>query len=486
MKASTQHDLPNLMVRLKNMFQHADGASSLGKEECHQGSKSENIKTSLKKHSTKSSSMAFSSEKNSSTPMIRKWSRGDIESPIRYSRSSGISTSKKISTEVLNDSRGILASAPINDDKDDSIIFNAPSLTARKSLNLDQVPSRFVALAKQPKSNLDRENKIQTTGIGKKYRNKSNDSLNNRLQELLVNAETFRNRLLHGPSSAMWRQPEDNPNIQLKLPFLKKSSSTGDIRRRPTTKAKKSTERLAATATFFSLPKKQAATSSDPSLSTTELASRERKLSTHSVRETCAIDYSNKPVSQSIHLLSLESISSTSSDECTQAMINQYLLVKEIGEGSFSKVLLVYDTQLGRYYACKAVSKKRLRKKNIWRNGPQRKKKSIVGPEFPVVAPEQPAAVKFDYMQMIRREIAIMKRLSCHPRVSTLVEVLDDEKHDTLYMVFELCEYGSIMKLSPSCPAEPFSEELACRYFRDVVLGLEYCMKRLFFNFSNE
>jgi len=40
--------------------------------------------------------------------------------------------------------------------------------------------------------------------------------------------------------------------------------------------------------------------------------------------------------------------------------------------------------------------------------------------------------------------------------------------------VFELCEYGQVMKVSACDVVRPFTEKLARRYFRDILLGLEY------------
>lgn len=84
---------------------------------------------------------------------------------------------------------------------------------------------------------------------------------------------------------------------------------------------------------------------------------------------------------------------------------------------------------------------------------------------------------QFDYMEFVRREIAILKKLSHHPNIATLHEVLDDQKYDTLYMVFDLCEYGSVMHLPPlnsTVTYQCFSEPMARRYFRDIVMGLKY------------
>lgn len=74
-------------------------------------------------------------------------------------------------------------------------------------------------------------------------------------------------------------------------------------------------------------------------------------------------------------------------------------------------------------------------------------------------------------LQKVYREIAILKKLD-HPNVVKLVEVLDDPVEDHLYLVFELLERGQVLEV----PTEkPLDEEQAWTYFRDVVLGIEYC-----------
>lgn len=56
--------------------------------------------------------------------------------------------------------------------------------------------------------------------------------------------------------------------------------------------------------------------------------------------------------------------------------------------------------------------------------------------------------------------------------VLQLVEVLDDPVEDHLYLVFELLERGQVLEVPTD---HPLSEEAAWPYFRDVILGIEYC-----------
>ena len=47
-----------------------------------------------------------------------------------------------------------------------------------------------------------------------------------------------------------------------------------------------------------------------------------------------------------------------------------------------------------------------------------------------------------DGLSDLNTEIAILKKL-IHPNIVRLIEVMNDPKHDIVYMVFELLEHGS-------------------------------------------
>ncbi|KAI8827101.1 kinase-like domain-containing protein [Fimicolochytrium jonesii] len=152
-------------------------------------------------------------------------------------------------------------------------------------------------------------------------------------------------------------------------------------------------------------------------------------------------------------------------EEC-QGKVNQYQIIKDIGSGAYGRVVLCRNEQDSRYYACKIISKSRLRKKFRWSQSlPVRGGSAGSGSGSSGIN---------DHLGSIKREVAILKKLSKHPNINALVEVLDDGKEDNLYMIFELCEYGPIMKLQMRQSVNPLSEELARTYFRDVVLGIEY------------
>lgn len=77
-------------------------------------------------------------------------------------------------------------------------------------------------------------------------------------------------------------------------------------------------------------------------------------------------------------------------------------------------------------------------------------------------------------LYLIKEEIAIMKKLN-HPNLVQLIEVLDDPTEDSLYMVLEMCKKGVIMKVGLDERADPYDEESCRCWFRDLLLGIEYC-----------
>ncbi|KAJ3225195.1 Calcium/calmodulin-dependent protein kinase kinase 1 [Clydaea vesicula] len=154
---------------------------------------------------------------------------------------------------------------------------------------------------------------------------------------------------------------------------------------------------------------------------------------------------------------------STGAAEHVHGRVNQYEILRDIGAGAFGKVALCRDSTSGRFYASKIMSKQRLKKKFRWSNLPNKSGCGGIGKP----------AVSFDNSSAIKREIAIFKKMS-HPNINALVEVLDDPDEDNLYMIFELCEYGQIMKIRIGEYVQGYSEDLARLMIRDVILGLEY------------
>jgi serine/threonine protein kinase len=127
--------------------------------------------------------------------------------------------------------------------------------------------------------------------------------------------------------------------------------------------------------------------------------------------------------------------------------INQYQIVKQIGQGSYATVHLATDTLLNTNVAIKQFSKGKLRRQRaIFRKG--------------------------NSIDLIRSEVAILKKLD-HCNIVKLFEVLDDPTQDSLFMVFELCD-KSVMSIDANSSTTPLEISLARNYFTQLVYGLEY------------
>ncbi|XP_022764819.1 serine/threonine-protein kinase GRIK2-like [Durio zibethinus] len=74
-------------------------------------------------------------------------------------------------------------------------------------------------------------------------------------------------------------------------------------------------------------------------------------------------------------------------------------------------------------------------------------------------------------MTNVLREVSIMKMLD-HPNIVNLVEVIDDQRSDYLYMVLEYVEGNHIRNLSEI--QGHIDETAARRYFKDIIAGLIY------------
>jgi len=160
-------------------------------------------------------------------------------------------------------------------------------------------------------------------------------------------------------------------------------------------------------------------------------------------------------------------ISYSRTDINGEGQINNYRFIRELGKGSYGTVKEAIHSEDGKKYAIKIISKQRLRKtrmRNInINNGPRSR-----SPAF--VKPRQAE----DDLEEIKQEIAVLKKISRHPYFVRLVEFLSSDNDDYVYMVFDLCERGAIMKMQIGKEVSHFTEPIAHRYFRQLILAVEY------------
>lgn len=87
-----------------------------------------------------------------------------------------------------------------------------------------------------------------------------------------------------------------------------------------------------------------------------------------------------------------------------------YVLGKELGRGEFGITYMCTDKSTGEIFACKSISKKKLR-------------------------------TRVD-IEDVRREVEIMKHMPTHPNIVTLKDTYEDDS--AVHLVMELCEGGEL------------------------------------------
>ncbi|PNY23769.1 Calcium/calmodulin-dependent protein kinase kinase 1 [Tolypocladium capitatum] len=211
----------------------------------------------------------------------------------------------------------------------------------------------------------------------------------------------------------------------------------------------------------------------------TPSAHREIKVSALRPRRQRATEADHAPQQETLD--ARVEFTSDEADGRTHHRINQYLIMEEIGRGSYGAVHLATD-HFGKEFAVKEFSKTRLRKRaqsHLLRQGPYGSPRHVLpkagrdgGPLTPQLSGLR-AGEQCDALFLIREEIAVMKKLD-HPNLVQLIEVLDDPEDDSLYMVLEMCKKGVVMEVGLGEDAHPYSDESCRCWFRDLMLGIEY------------
>lgn len=126
-----------------------------------------------------------------------------------------------------------------------------------------------------------------------------------------------------------------------------------------------------------------------------------------------------------------------------KTVINGYVLLSKLGQGSFGTVYLAMSLAHSKKYAMKVISRSLLKKRRVGSN-------------------------KSD--DQLLREVAVMKQLA-HPNVVALYEVIDDPASGRFYLVQEWLELGPVMaELEFNQALEP---RLARKYFRGAFASVQ-------------
>lgn len=148
--------------------------------------------------------------------------------------------------------------------------------------------------------------------------------------------------------------------------------------------------------------------------------------------------------------------------ETGNKLINNFMIIKEIGRGVHGKVKLAQDLTTGELVAIKIVDKKNRRRQMGY---------SLLRGSQHQPGGQQQHPSKENELK-IKREIAILKKCN-HPNVVKLREVIDDPASRKIYMALEYTESGEIeWRDEYDKPVMTIDE--ARRIFRDIVNGLDY------------
>ncbi|CEP16201.1 hypothetical protein [Parasitella parasitica] len=140
-------------------------------------------------------------------------------------------------------------------------------------------------------------------------------------------------------------------------------------------------------------------------------------------------------------------------------MLNDYMILNEIGRGVHGKVKLAQHMGTGELVAIKIVDKKNRRRQMGYSLLRESQNQGT-----------EPASKENELK--VRREIAILAKC-CHPNVVRLREVIDVAESRKIYMALEYTESGEI-EWRDSQDRPVMSVEEARRIFRDIVNGLDY------------
>ncbi|KAJ1967687.1 hypothetical protein IWQ62_001702 [Dispira parvispora] len=194
-------------------------------------------------------------------------------------------------------------------------------------------------------------------------------------------------------------------------------------------------------------------------------------------------------------------------DQATgRKMVNQYLLLRDIGRGCHGRVKQALDVTTGKVYAIKIIDKwqgarrlstrwsqqqssvpgeslpqqqvppamARLQSSHGSTGSSLRQHVGITSPVLHAIPPPRRLSTRHSNGQLdkIRKEIAILKKCR-HPNVVHLYEVVDDPSARKIYLVLDYLEGGEIRWRDEDDRPLLSLEEIRS-IFRDLVLGVEY------------
>eukprot|EP00744_Colponema_vietnamica_P001310 GILI01002189.1.p1 GENE.GILI01002189.1~~GILI01002189.1.p1 ORF type:complete len:1902 (+),score=523.49 GILI01002189.1:217-5706(+) len=166
-------------------------------------------------------------------------------------------------------------------------------------------------------------------------------------------------------------------------------------------------------------------------------------------------------------------------------MVNDYMLLKEIGKGQFGVVWMAYNETSAEVKAVKEIQKKQLRAQ--FRGNKTKENRDLARRDSMTSSAHRGAATETDAatnaaqqidLELVK-EIAVMKKLH-HKNIVSLEEVIDDPHDDKMFLVMPLIEGGSLvddrhytLNTSPLLPIGTVRD-----YVRQITAALTYLHSR--------
>ena len=123
---------------------------------------------------------------------------------------------------------------------------------------------------------------------------------------------------------------------------------------------------------------------------------------------------------------------------------SRFVLGDILGEGTYGKVSEGLNLETMQVVAVKSLDKRFLRRQRQW-------------------------------MDNIKREISVHKRLGKHPTVVALIEVINIEEKSKIHLVMDYMHCGTIQELLDRAPNNRLVPCQARECFRGLIQALEYC-----------
>ena len=172
-------------------------------------------------------------------------------------------------------------------------------------------------------------------------------------------------------------------------------------------------------------------------------------------------------------------------DSWGHLFVNNYSIVKKLGQGRFGSIMLCLDTFSNDLRAMKMVQRSTLQ---LMRQNQDRARMALSGAQQASAgigdpggasgggvggAPPPALGVGHEELREEIQEVSVLKKLS-HPNVVRMLEVIDDPDEDNLFFIMEYVDGGAIVELGADGTCQALEENRVHDLLCQALRGLEY------------